>query len=118
MRTRPRQYLDQPADIAQRAVSEFAERLRERFGSEVVSIWMYGSRARGDASPDSDIDLAVVVSDASPERRRAVRHLAVEVWLEHGLYLSTRVWSAAHWHELERMQTLLYRNICSDGITL
>jgi predicted nucleotidyltransferase len=111
-------HLSQPVDIAQRTVSEFADRLREQLGDEVVSIWMYGSRARGDARPDSDIDLAVVLSDVSPERRQAVRHLAVEVWLEHGIYLSTRVWSTAHWHELERLQTLLYRNICAEGIAL
>ena len=82
MSTETHPYLGQTVATEQRAVSEFAERLRERFGDEVVSIRMYGSRARGDANPDSDIDLAVVVSDANPERRRAVRHLAVEVWLE------------------------------------
>jgi predicted nucleotidyltransferase len=35
-------------------------------------IYLFGSHARGDAGPDSDYDLLVVVSDdAPPERRRS-----------------------------------------------
>ena len=37
---------------------------------------------------------------------------------EHGIYLSTRVWSRAHYRKLEKLQTLLYRNIQRDGIDL
>ncbi len=67
---------------------------------------------------DFYMDVLVVMFDASPAVRRVVRYLAVEVWLKYGIYLSTRVWSAAHWREVEEMQTLLYRNIHRDGIRL
>jgi hypothetical protein len=50
--------------------------------------------------------------------RKEIRYLAAEVWLEYGLFLSTRVWSRSHWHKLQEMQTLLYRNIQRDGIDL
>jgi predicted nucleotidyltransferase len=80
-----------------------------------VSIVLFGSRARGDAEPNSDMDLLVVMSDAGPEIRRAIRYLAAEIWLAYGIYLSTRVWSQVHWHKLEELRTLLYRNIRTDG---
>jgi uncharacterized protein len=39
---------------------------------EPDQIYLFGSKARGDAGPDSDYDLLVVVPDgASPERRRS-----------------------------------------------
>ena len=108
----------QLSDTEWRAAHEFVGKLHERFDGQVVSVVVYGSRARGEADPDSDMDLLVVMSDTTSEIRRAVRYLAAEVWLEHGIYLSTRVWSVAHWRQLERAQTLLYHNIRADGITL
>ena len=92
--------------------------VRQQFDGQVVSVLLFGSRARGEAQPDSDMDVVVLMSEASPETRKAIRYLAVEVWLEYGIYISTRVWSLAHWQKLEDMQTLLYRNIRRDGIDL
>jgi hypothetical protein len=64
------------------------------------------------------MDLLVVMYAVDLETRRAIRYLAVEVWLEHDIYLSTRVWDLAHWRKLEGLQTSFYRNICRDGVNL
>ena len=40
------------------------------FGNYLVSLVLYGSYARGDARPDSDIDLIVVVEDDLSDRLR------------------------------------------------
>jgi len=114
----PESRLNLLTDQERRSVTEFVERVRQQFDGQLVSAILFGSRARGEAQPDSDMDILVVMSSADPQVRRAIRDLAVEVWLEHGLYLSTRVWSQAHWRELEALQTLLYRNIRRDGINL
>jgi predicted nucleotidyltransferase len=108
----------QLADTDQLAASEFADRLREQLEEPVHSIVLFGSRARGDAAQSSDMDLIVVVPHANPATRRAVRYLAVEVWLKYGIYLSTRVWSQEHWQRLAALRTQLYRNIQRDGIVL
>lgn len=102
----------------QRVAMEFVERVRQRFDGQLVAAVLFGSRARGEAEPDADMDLLVVMSHADPGVRREIRYLAVEVWLEYGIYLSTRVWSTAHWHRLEDLRTLLYQNIHRDGISL
>jgi predicted nucleotidyltransferase len=110
--------LDRLTDKERQVVIEFVQKVRQRFDGQVASAFLFGSRARGDAEADSDMDVLVVMSSAGPEIRREIRHLAVEVWLEHGIYLSTRVWSRAHYRKLEKLQTLLYRNIQRDGIDL
>src|SRR5260370_35582332 len=57
--------LDQDADLR-----EILRRLVVAY--EPGLIYLFGSKARGDAGPDSDYDLLVVVSDdAPPERRRS-----------------------------------------------
>lgn len=110
--------LDHLTDKERQIVMEFVERVRQRFDGQLISVVLFGSRARGEAELDSDMDVLVVMSNAAPEIRKEIRHLAVEVWLEHDIYLSTRVWSRAHWRKLEELQTLLYRNIHRDGINL
>jgi predicted nucleotidyltransferase len=110
--------IDCLTDKERRVVIEFVDKMRERFGDQVLSIVLFGSRARGEAGTDSDMDILVVMSDTDLEMSREIRYLAVDVWLEHDIYLSTRVWSLAHWHKLEELQTLLYRNIRQDGISL
>ena len=44
-------------------VQEFVRRALEAYPDAIESIRLFGSKARGDARPDSDIDLLVVVQD-------------------------------------------------------
>ena len=110
--------LDHLTDKERQVATDFVKRVRQRFDGQLVSAILFGSRARGEAEADSDMDVLVVMSRADPEIRKQIRYLAVEVWLEHGIYLSTRVWSRAHWRTLEQLQTLLYQSIRRHGIDL
>jgi predicted nucleotidyltransferase len=47
-------------------IASLLTRIKERYHAE--QIWLFGSRARGDASLDSDWDLLVVVPDGIEER--------------------------------------------------
>lgn len=46
----------------------YVDVLQRRYGDDLVSVVLFGSRARGDAKPESDIDVLVVVRDL-PRRR-------------------------------------------------
>ena len=102
----------------QQVAIAFVDKIRQHFDGQLVSAFLFGSRARGEAEPDSDMDLLVVMAVADPEVRKAIHHLAAEVWLENGIFLSTLVWSQDHWHKVAQLQTLLYQSICRDGIDL
>lgn len=49
-------------DIAE-ITRQLKQRLTALYGDRLVSTYMYGSRARGDASADSDVDVLVVLKD-------------------------------------------------------
>jgi predicted nucleotidyltransferase len=116
--TSPSQAASRFSENEWQTLNDFVQGLRGLFDGQVQSVILFGSRARGEPEPDSDMDVVVVLSTASAQTVRQVRHLAVEVWLRHGIYLSTRVWSQAHWRRLGELQTLLYQNIRRDGIDL
>jgi len=116
--TKTRRELDHLTDEERETLAEFLRALREQFDGRVQAVVLFGSRARGEAEPESDMDVVVVLREVDLAASKGVRHLAVEVWLRHGIYVSTRAWSQAHWRRLEELQTLLYQNIRRDGIDL
>ena len=44
-------------------VAEFKRELQSIYGDRLKGVFLYGSRARGDAEPDSDVDVLVVLDD-------------------------------------------------------
>jgi predicted nucleotidyltransferase len=55
-------------------IARFVSDLRERLGDELHAVWLFGSRARGELpSEESDVDLLVLVDDASWDGRMRVR---------------------------------------------
>ena len=61
---------------SQSGLDELVRRIAERFSPD--RIILFGSRARGDAAPDSDIDLMVLFSEVeNPNQRSAELHAAL-----------------------------------------
>jgi predicted nucleotidyltransferase len=110
--------LDRLNPREQEAILEFVRLLEEQFGDLVSSVALFGSKARGESAPDSDIDVLVVVNSDDWRMHKQVRYLAADVCLKYELNLSPRVWSLSHRREMAAISSLLYQNIQRDGINL
>ncbi len=73
----------------ERIVRKFKRRLQAI--SPIKRLVIYGSRARGDASEDSDLDIFIELSDLTPQLRRQISDIAWEVGFSEGVVISTFV---------------------------
>lgn len=85
-----------------------------------LSIILFGSNARGDAKPGSDVDLLVVVRDepAVEPVHDAVIGAYPELWRRFGLRISPYVLDRDRVRERYRDGDPLMQNIASEGRTL
>ncbi len=82
------------------AIEEYARAIRSAYGSRVKGVYLFGSRARGDHTPESDADIAVVLADDGwrywPETKR-LTNLAYDIVVETGADLEAWPLRASEW---------------------
>lgn len=102
----------------QAAIKAYISQIQEQYSNRIETVILFGSKARGDADAESDIDLLVKVDAETREFRSKLWQIASDISLEFNVVLSPRVIGQARWEELSRMRLPLYRAITVDGIAL
>ena len=93
-------------------LAEIVRRLVEAYEPE--RIYLFGSEARGDAGPDSDLDLLVVVpNEAPPERKRS--RLAYERLWGTGVAADVLVWTAEGFDSRKHLRASLPATVLREG---
>jgi len=101
-------------DRERQILSRLLERLEAAAGDRVHHVILFGSKARGDAEPHSDLDL-MVVADMDPDELRA---LTADLETEAGASLMPQLWSSAEYERLQRLKMPFYVNVRRDGVEL
>jgi len=84
-----------------------------------AQIFLYGSRARNDARPDSDWDLLILVDGVvNPFRRDSIRHQIYEIEWEIGEVICSIIRSRQEWNTPHFQQTPLSQSIAKESILL
>ena len=93
-------------------LGEIVRRLVQAYHPE--RIYLFGSHARGDAGPDSDYDLLVVVTDSAPADQRRSR-LAYEALWGTGTAADVLVWTRQAFDERRHLRASLPATVLSEG---
>lgn len=102
----------------ERAILErFATQAKEVLHDNLVSLILFGSRARGEARPDSDVDLLLVVKDLNRASQTLddLDDVVLDLLFEYGLLLAMIPVEAAQFAQQER---LLYRLASREGVRI
>ena len=111
--------MEQVAVDNQILIDEFKRRLSEYYGERLKGLILFGSEARGEASPVSDVDLLVLLSGPVEMGREigAIIDCYYPLQLEQEFFRPISALPADA-DEYEAESTSLYHTIKSEGIIL
>jgi uncharacterized protein len=98
---------------------QLAERLKHVLIEHNIPLYkaiVFGSRARGDAQPDSDLDVLVLVEQITPALRKTVSHCAWEVGFEAGVLIQTVIMTREEAEHGPEQSSLLMLAVREEGI--
>lgn len=99
---------------------EIAGKLKQRLleiGS-LVDFKVYGSRARGSAVEDSDMDVFIEVETLNRDIKEKIRQIAWEVGFEHLIHISPLIFTRHEIEESPLRASDIVRNISEYGVAI
>lgn len=101
-------------------IEELKRRLPVDLLLHIRQMIMYGSRARGDATEDSDLDLVALVDENTPELEQALDEIAYKVMWDHDFkpIISLKVFTEERFRSAAAKGLSFYRNVEREGVTV
>jgi predicted nucleotidyltransferase len=81
-------------------------------------VWFFGSKARGDFGPYSDVDLLILIPELDWSFWDEIRLIAARVSLVYDVLLNTHILDRSRWDAQMRFQGTLWRRVQRDGVPL
>ena len=97
-------------------IDSFAEDVVDALGDRVSEVRLFGSYARGDELPGSDIDVLVVLEDRKEGDQAEILDIASDYFWSHDVFFSPKVISLDDLKE--RSEYHFFREIEDEGVTV
>ena len=102
----------------QHALERFKAALESLLTDNLVSLRLFGSRARGEGTDESDLDVLVVLREKDRAICRRIVAQALEIDLVYETNLAPTILSVAEYQQNREYQTPFYRNIERESLPL
>jgi predicted nucleotidyltransferase len=99
-------------------IEEFKRRVEARFPGELIRLMIFGSKVRGEAIPESDVDLLAVIQSDNWRLGDEIRGVGYALELEHGVVLSIQVISQNHYERLRSNGTQFFHVLEQEGVVV
>ncbi|MGM0366480.1 MAG: nucleotidyltransferase family protein [Actinomycetota bacterium] len=96
----------------------FKKEIEEKFPKEIIEILIFGSKARGDAAKDSDIDILVITKASDKKIIKEIRSTGYDLEIDNDIVLSIQVLSRDYVDYLRNLPTQFIQNVDRDAIAL
>jgi len=102
----------------QTAIRAYVQAIHRQYPDEILSVALFGSKARGDDDPESDIDLFVITNSESYDFRSSLWRIASEISLNYDVLISAHIFSQERWERTRQIGLPFPRTIATDLIHL
>ena len=99
-------------------LKEFKTSLEQILGGQLIELKLFGSKARGDDQPNSDMDVLIIVATDDWHIRDKVYDVATDVLLQMDVCISPKVISKNRFDQLRGEGTSFIHNVSKDAITV
>ena len=100
----------------EQAILELKRALMEKYN--LIDFRVFGSKARGDADPDSDIDVMIELEECTPEIESDIDDVIFDINLSHDCFISTVMFSKKELEDGPLGESPLYKAISREGIRI
>jgi predicted nucleotidyltransferase len=100
------------------AIARYLEILSQIYREQISKVILLGSVARGDFSPESDIDLLIVTANGGQNLKDEISMACFDIMLETEVILSPLVMDEETYEWHKQYRDPLYNQIQKDGIDL
>jgi len=98
-------------------LESFIRAIRRRFPDKIERVIVYGSKARGDAGPNSDLDVLVVLKDDTVSRTR-VRLIGYELALQTDVVPSILVYTTQELEQRREHRSVFIEAVEREGVVV
>jgi predicted nucleotidyltransferase len=102
----------------QLALRKFKASLEKRLGGTLREVRIFGSRARGNARKNSDIDVLIITATGDWHVSDVIYDIATDILLEDGAVISPKVISEKDYKRLSKLRVPFIKNVAREGITI
>lgn len=101
-----------------KAVKEFISKLKSVLQKELLKIILFGSKIKGTANKDSDIDILIVLKNKNARNLNQIVNILVDIQLNYDSNISPLIYSEYEFRMNKKMGSYLIKSIEKEGIPL
>jgi predicted nucleotidyltransferase len=102
----------------QKALDRTIRHIRNVCKDNLVSVILYGSKARGDFLPESDIDILILVHNRDKVDRDKLYDFLLFDDIGYECNISLNIYESEYFNRLSTMHVPFVKNVLRDGETL
>ena len=95
-------------------LEQLAKRIRSLYPG--ARVWAYGSRARGEATWESDFDACIVLTQKADSAESAIRDICWEIGFQNNRVITTVILDQSQFEDGPMSESTLVENILREGV--
>jgi predicted nucleotidyltransferase len=101
-----------------RIILSFAQEIKQNLSNNIISIKLFGSKARGNFGKNSDIDIFILVKEKNLKTKDIISDIETDYDIKFGLPISTILFSYHEYLKNKELQSFFIENVDKEGILL